>query len=133
MKNIKTYRTLSIALAALFFIFNIGLPFIVASCPMPKQAGQKMCAMCPNPSNSNGQRLTTVKNTSCCATVIAADRNTNVFLKVNTDAVKITTALISHVDVSLLNDLTSEFCFNNFSSSPPLARDIPILNSSLLI
>ena len=136
MKNLSTYRTFSVTLAAIFFIFNIGLPLIVASCPMAKNPGQAMCSMCPNPTNSSSPRLTSLKNTSCCVTVIAANRNTNEFVRTSnpvSDVSKIELVVMYQNNVEPVNNSSTAFLVNDYSSSPPLTRDIPVLISSFLI
>ena len=136
MKQLPTYRALALALAMVFLIFNIGLPIIVASCPMVSMPGQSVCTMCSDQSSSATEKITIAKDKSCCATVIAAKRNTNEFVQSNhivQDVSKVTFSVIASMNLQLLDNALLLVHGVNCSTSPPLARDIPVLTSSLLI
>ena len=64
------------ALAGLFAIFNIGLPFALYVCPM--MANERCTCTC-TPPTTDGPVLTYV-HTSCCNNSVLAERNTVPFL-----------------------------------------------------
>ncbi|MCX6143829.1 MAG: hypothetical protein NTZ35_11470 [Ignavibacteriales bacterium] len=64
------------ALAGLFAIFNIGLPFALYVCPM--MANERCTCTCTPPS-TDGSVLTFVHGT-CCNNSVLAERNTVPFL-----------------------------------------------------
>ena len=131
MAKINTYRNVTIALLVIFFVSNIGLPIVIASCPMMfTKTTQASC--CSKPSDSLPS-FHTSKDYSCCKTVIAAERNTNEFViaKYVTDT--------PHHSVTIIQRLEN---FSSFSSTHLLStvsfkllatEDIPVFNSTLLI
>ena len=64
------------ALAGLFAIFNVGLPFAMYVCPM--MANERCTCTC-SPPTTDGPVLTYV-HTSCCNNSVLAERNTVPFL-----------------------------------------------------
>ncbi len=135
MENIKSYRSIAIGLALAFGIFNVGLPIIIASCPMSMSGPFSVC-VCAEDAFPIELQITYAKDTSCCTTVIAADRNTTQFLQGKTglsDAAKVQ-SLVSNVNVLPVSILhTAASMALQSDSSPPIAVDIPIFTSSLLI
>jgi hypothetical protein len=137
MTKHSTYRVTAATIAAVFLLFNIGLPIVVASCPIT-ESKTRACGMCNDETDATAQKITSVKNTSCCITLFAADKNTTEFVNpvsgvkvksvVNESAqlyLPILVSQISHQGVSLSPGIES--------LSPPRCTDIPILVSSLLI
>ena len=120
------YRSFALVLTALFLAFNIGLPIVVASCPM---AGH--CTMCTHQSKTPAGNSTSVLNSSCCKTIIAGERNTTEFVKESSVLLAGTFSDIVH-QRDFHYSLTSSFL--KIHSLPLIAsrEDIPILKSSLL-
>lgn len=132
MTRILKYRSIVVSLVLVFSLFNIGLPIVIASCPMLKYGAPMAC--CRVEEAPNSVRLTTHNDTSCCNTVIVAERNTNEFVQ---------TKLLVQVPTLQAEVLPDGFGATGnpsfasdislTSSSPPTVVDIPILTSSLLI
>jgi hypothetical protein len=132
MRSTKN-RIIGILLAGVFALFNIGLPIVVASCPMMKFENSRSCMMC-NDDQSAGVKLTRAIDRSCCATVFAADRNKTEFLQATKNLQESSQYLLT-----VVSDIVSAFAIrdpqavNAATASPPRSADIPILVSSLLI
>ena len=136
MNILTKYRIVALFAAGIFGLFNIGIPVVIAACPMAEYGSGPMCTECAGEIGSNAERLTSLEDTSCCATVIVADRNTNEFVQwkvalSHLDRTDIVGVLPSVAGTS--NGQNSLITFNNSSPSPPRFEDIPIFNSSLLI
>ena len=127
------YRTVSVILAGVFTVFSIGIPIVLASCPMMKSSKRGAC--CPIRNAEHKTILKKYQDYSCCKTVIAAERNKTEYLQNQTPVLSIVNqvAQLSFVSPSLLQgDNFSRIVF--FSThSPPSIQDIPIFTSSLLI
>jgi hypothetical protein len=134
MISLLKYRIIGLALVAIFAIFNIGLPIVVASCPMVKDEGSNRCAMCNDASSSGTVRFTNSVDRSCCVTKFATDRNRTEFLQIQLEKFEsrqqIITTFVSAVPESAILNAQS---FIRETASPPRSVDIPILVSSLLI
>lgn len=147
MTKSPKYRVVAVSIVAVFLVFNVGLPIVIASCPM-SETRTASCGMCPpassdsqsragnNESSTASQKLTSIKNISCCITVFAADKNTTEFVKAKSEVnefPKVFSSLpISHIPYPKSDFLSSishfPFAIFHFPSS-----DIPIFTSSLLI
>lgn len=135
MNSNFSYRSIGLMLTVVFALFNVGLPVVVASCPMPKAEGSALCAMCYDDLPAGSVSVTTERNASCCATKFAADRNTTEFLQAQSLVEKAKPAVVQNAVHPLL---LPEAAFRPLPSrcacdASPHARDIPIFNSSLLI
>ena len=135
MKRTLTYRAVALSLAVVFGVFNVGIPLVIASCPMAKYTSSPACLNCLDDATPSGQQLTNERNTSCCAKVFAADRNANAFVQARgiVNDTQRSFAIQPYVIVtpSLLN-LTIDVS-PAISPSPPSRDDISVFNSSLLI
>ena len=135
MARIVKYRMIALLLTATFCISNVGLPIILASCPMIGKM-QQCCPMCPDQSNSSTQKLTSTKNTSCCNTIIAGERNKTEFVQPQDNKRHFSEfnciAPVFHA-VNTEIPQTYRQLFIEVCSSPPFLHDIPIFTSSLLI
>lgn len=133
MDRIAKYKVFALLLTLIFFVSNVGLPFVLASCPMMTKT-QPHCPMCPDQSRSDSQVLTGEKNTSCCRTIIAAERN-------KTDFVESQGIRLHYAGICSIPPLLQTFnvgilpSFLRLSSESTSLRsgDIPIFTSSLLI
>ena len=135
MSGIMKYRMIALLLAATFCISNVGLPIVLASCPMIGKM-QQCCPMCPDQSNSSTQKLTSTKNTSCCNTIIAGERNKTEFVQ-SQDSKRHFSEFncIAPVFNTVNTEIPQTYrqLFTEVFSSPQLSHDIPIFTSSLLI
>lgn len=133
MNGTFKYRLIAISLATVFTLFNVGIPVIIASCPMAAMMKGNACAMCDTQDRTGALTMTKARNTSCCTTVIVAERNTTEFLQVKEKAreagMVALPAVLSQAAAAML-PLSST---TPVSASPPAFVDIPILISSLLI
>jgi hypothetical protein len=78
---IHSQRFMMGLLAILFLVSNVGVPVVLASCPMMKQGSAPTCMECRKQSDRSGPAFTPVIDRSCCQTIIAAERNTTEFLQ----------------------------------------------------
>lgn len=134
MIGILKYRVVAPTLAALFAVFNIGIPVVIASCPMAAMMQGSTCPMCDDRDSPATSKVSTEQNTSCCATTIVAERNTNEFVQGKASAQEsVSQAVLVSNPFAISYDLSTLPTIASISSSPPLVVDIPILASSLLI
>jgi hypothetical protein len=128
------YRSVAVILAGLFTVFSVGIPVVLASCPMMKASVRASC--CAIQPAKDLPVLKTQREYPCCKTIIAADRNKTEFPQTQNDAV---TQLENHLITAILYDsnifetTTFSKLILNDTHSPPLIEDIPIFTSSLLI
>jgi hypothetical protein len=122
-----------ISLIGLFCAFNIGLPIVVASCPMMKTGMRSSC--CPaNPSASNTPNIAETRSSDCCKTIIAGERNTTEFVQ-SQFHLQYTPALEAILAPTFFNHNVN-FIVSGLAAiqpGPPSSEDIPIAVSSLLI
>ena len=134
MVNSFKYRSVALVLVGIFVVFNVGIPVVIASCPMMQKSMRSSC--CPQQSDSKNTVVNKYRDYSCCKTVIAADRNKTEFLQTQNDAVtqlhNYSTTPFLYVS-NILESLSFTKLILNDTHSPPLFEDIPIFNSSLLI
>lgn len=120
----------------LFFVFTVGVPIVVASCPMTKAPGRTSCSACLPSSGSDGPSVSSQRNTACCVTVIASDRNlTDYIASENSNLVSISSALFAAgaTPVPPVDHSVSVHSLAGNGSFPRAVGDIPLLCSSLLI
>ncbi len=120
------------AFASLFLVFNVGLPIVIDTCPMPKPVGSMLCPFCHEEGGKDGRE--TLSGKSCCSPVIAAERNSNEFLTVQ----KILGDLPAGVPAVLPSCMTcGSFACDSQTFAPAPSQfapdDIPVIHSSLLI
>ena len=134
MTNSFKYRFLSLVLVGVFMLFNIGIPIVIASCPMMKASVRGAC--CPTQPVKGLPILKTQRDYSCCKTVIAADRNKTEFLQTHNDGIthllNYSTAVILYASNVIESTTFSKLILND-THSLPFIEDIPIFTSSLLI
>ena len=135
MHKLQTYRVVTYTLAGLFFLFNVGVPIVVASCPMLMAgSGSGMCGSCFEFSDDGSQSLIPSRDTSCCSTTIASEANRVEFLRVPVATVGID--IFQLVGILPPLDIFFHGSYSRLASARntgPLACDIPVLFSSLLI
>ncbi len=140
MRRNNIHKAVTIGFAALFLVFNIGLPIVIHYCEMMGTVSHDSCGMCHTDKNDGNKIELAKAESSCCQSVIAAESNKTVFLQAQkTD---ITTKLHYSIIPSAIGGLHSSFSidsqyrskiFLTSTDSPPLIEDIPIFISSLLI
>lgn len=136
MFRMSLYRPVAVALGCLFCIFSVGVPVVLASCPMMSGSSAAL-SCCPDAADRSHPSIAPYKNTSCCETKIAASRNTQEFVQRNADLSELAASALAPL-VSLPGDPmphlipASPAAF--FDTSPPTSPvAFPILFSSLLI
>jgi len=113
-------------------VFNVGLPIVIDTCPMPRQAGSMACPFCSEKGwDGHG---TAVQGKPCCAPQLAADRNLNDFIRGASPA----PTFFAHTVILIPPALSmSPLPVQEFSieASPPhqLFGDIPVALSTFLI
>lgn len=134
MNSFIKYRISALLLVLVFSLFNIGLPIVVASCPMNENTNAAVCGSCTEQTSDVKGNLTSAKNTSCCATVIAAEKNSTEFVHVKIVLNEFSKSLVtSYTPVNRPIDYAHDPLISDQGSSPPRSIDIPIFTSSLLI
>ncbi len=135
MEQNKVQISLLILFTALFTVFNVGLPVVVHYCEMMKTTGNLDCGMCHTGRSNQNSLEISWGGSSCCQTIIVADRNKTEFLQTQTNG--LTTLQYSITPIIQLFYLDELISLTKFISltlhSPPLFEDIPIFTSSLLI
>ena len=135
MKNSPKYRAVTCTLAGIFFLFNVGVPIVVAACPMmtADDAGG-MCESCFDPSRDGNLGFLPYSDTSCCSTTVASEANRVEFLRVPAATVGIDifqlVGILPPLDIPLHGSYSRLASARN---TGPLTRDIPVLFSALLI
>jgi hypothetical protein len=119
-----------ILLASLFLVFNVGLPILIDSCPMPKPVGSMMCPLCHMDGGEG--RGEVVKGKPCCSPSIVAGGNTNEFLRMQKSVCDPGPCTICQPGIPP----QSFYAGSQISASTPsqfAPDDIPVIHSSLLI
>ncbi len=135
MVNSSKYRSVAILLAGIFSVFNIGLPVVLHYCKMMETVSSNSCGMCDTDKMDAGNLQISKTESSCCKTIIAADRNQTEFLQTEkNDVTKLQYSItpILHTSPSIDFQHVSKIFLSGIHS-PPLIEDIPIFTSSLLI
>ena len=123
-------RTLS--LAGAFLLFNVGLPIVIDTCPMPRKTGSMACPLCSDDGREG--HGTVLKGKPCCEPQIAAERNLNEFIGTSKahPAIFIQVAAVIPPAVTMSGLPVAGFSVDP-SPPPHTSRDIPVLLSTLLI
>ena len=122
-------------MATFFVLFNVGIPVVVAACPMMPKSGTMACDACATPGGNGGDSVRSMVDRSCCTTVFAALPSGATFLKAPAAAVAddvIVIALLPHAGMNgpAVSDLVRTIRHEQGARAP---SDLPILFSSLLI
>ncbi len=131
MNRLLTYRTPLLVLLLAFVLFDVGLPVVIATCPMEKEFGS--CDFC-HPAVPPQRVEIGLPGGSCCAPARIVERTTTDFEQVRI----VLNREVSHEVVVAPMPSASLWAADvdivvPRSWSPPLQTDIPILTSSLLI
>jgi hypothetical protein len=133
MMRLIKYRVAAMLLTGIFLVSNVGIPVILASCPMMK-AG-KRAACCPIGNDDHTLIIKKYQDYSCCRTVVAAERNTTEF--VQNPAHRFTDRnesllIFANLPTKLCDIIYQRIIFCD-THSPPLSEDIPLLTSTFRI
>lgn len=125
-------RIRTVLLTGLFLMFNVGLPIVLNTCPMPRKTGSMACPLCRDGGwDGHG---TAVNGKPCCDPRIAAERNLNEFIGASNPvpAFVVHTIMLVPTARTLSPLPVAEF---SLDASPPhqLFSDIPVALSTLLI
>ena len=121
-----------ILLASLFLVFNVGLPILINSCPMPKPVGSMMCPLCHEDGAQGGGEV--VKGKPCCSPTLVAERNTNEFVSIQKSACD-PSANLCIIFPSVLIPHSFSSPSQTYAPTPSqfAPDDIPVIHLSLLI
>jgi len=123
------------SLAGLFALFNVGIPVIVASCPMAPAGGQAGCNACVVSIADDLDSLLPRTDTSCCETIFAAAPAGVSFLKNSVAPIETESILVPLTTLSNSDPLNQHHTTRTVSGHLQTGRspDLPVLFSSLLI
>ena len=135
MNRIARHKARVWILAGIFTLFNIGVPVVIAACPMmqEKLSSHSCCAENQEPVDVSLSSMTAL---SCCMTTIAAEPNRTEFLqtKEQNNLVFKSLFVVSSIPVhEVFIPQLSVTRSASISPSVPHSKDIPIFTSSLLI
>ncbi len=122
-------------LAGIFALFNIGVPVVIAACPMlmEKPSTSSCCAEKQSPIEVAFNSLSA---TSCCTTIVAAEPNKTEFLQTkeqNGLVFKSFVIVLSIPNHEVFGQQVSVALTASHLPSVLQSEDIPIFTSSLLI
>jgi hypothetical protein len=122
-------------LALLFLLFSVGVPIVVASCPMARNADRRMCSQCLPGRDGQSQSIVKYVDRSCCATVIAAARNTTEFVRSGNEQGLASSVnfILPPFDHTVIAPVHVRIAAPETGPLVRLREDIPLFVSSLLI
>ncbi len=127
------YHSVAFILAFVFCLYNVGLPIVISACPMTSNKTEKFTSCADT--QTDGLKITSTKNTSCCKIIIAAQPNNTEYLQVK--FLLENPNFIGFVFIQTSHELNTPSCSSYIgsvtSSSSPPVKDIPVFTSSLLI
>jgi hypothetical protein len=133
MMSLPKYRTVTALLVAVFCIFNVGVPVVIAACPMTDTGIGGMCGLCLSFPDDGLPGYTTHQDRSCCETVLVSEGSGAEFLKA-------VFSLLPEVEFFCVASITPDLNGYSWSSvrvqpadASPGRGDLPVLLSSLLI
>ncbi len=133
----RGYKATVTGFLSVFLIFTIGIPVIVASCPMVKSPGKMTCSACLPSDGGTRASVAAERNTSCCRTVIVSGRNLIEYISIETALGSCQQKAGAHVVAlpdSRLPAAVRSMVILRTPKPPPTAQgDIRLLVSSLLI
>jgi hypothetical protein len=134
MNSFPKHKLIAVSLALIFAAFNIGVPIVIASCPMIEMTRGVACCAMNKPIADGVARITNFADTSCCETKFAAEKNSTEFLPTQEKKLDVTTSYIQFLGfIEHQSAICNPQCTITQSASPPRSVDIPLLVSSLLI
>ena len=133
MPQLPKYRIVTTFLVVIFCVFNIGIPVVVAACPMSDQGAGALCGSCFLPAADGRAEYRNAQDRSCCETVLASEGSGAEFLKA-------ASSFLPELDVFCVTLVTPDL--NDHSRSSVTVQpadlsggreDLPVLLSSLLL
>lgn len=133
MTRFQSYRAVTPFLVAVFCVFNVGIPVVVAACPM-SEANGALCGFCFSFPDDGMPGYTTHQDRSCCETVLASEGSKVEFLKT-------AGTLPTSYNMLFVTIVTPPDRFSHSISSltvlsadtSPGCSDLPVLLSTLLL
>jgi hypothetical protein len=134
MRRIAKYRGVAAALIAVFGIFNVGIPVVLATCSMGAMMDGQVCPGCHDPFGAEGMAFSTAETVPCCTSRIIAEKTSSEFLQAKLATITFTTDVVVVPPVALFASLgwLRSLAFVTLAPSPG-SEDVPVFNSSLLI
>jgi hypothetical protein len=119
----------------LFIVFSVGVPIVIASCPMAQDPHRAICTQCAPVSERQSPIFVKYVDRTCCATVIAAGRNTTEFVRsVSEQGLALSlNFILPPFEQTIINPVPVRIESPDTGPLPSLRQDIPLLVSSLLI
>ena len=134
MMRDSKYRLVAVALAAAFSLFNVGLPVVIAACPMMGRGVSARPACCAERHTASTKAPGLALGKDCCRTVLAAERNHAEFLGEKQKLSVYTNSFCANVYSVPLRIFESPLSIPRVVPAPsPPSEDIPIFTASLLI
>jgi hypothetical protein len=133
----RPYSLVSALMGCLFCVFTVGIPVVLASCPMTGPDGHGRASCCPADVDASQPVLRAYANTSCCTTRFVATRSTQEYLQSDHFVVKpgissVYCAALLSLDPA--HDSATTVPTLGGGTSPPLHRPLfPVFHSALLI
>jgi hypothetical protein len=133
MTGTALHRIFAVTLAGLFFLFNVGIPVVIATCSMPAMMNGP-CPMCEGRDVPSTPTLLNDMSKPCCTSTIVAAPGKVEFMQARAHEF-FSTLVVMPLAQSYagLVDIHARSTVGFASASPPASVDIPILVSSLLI
>ena len=124
----------AVTLAAAFSLFNVGLPVVIAACPMMGRGVSARPACCAERHTGSGTALGLALGRDCCRTVLVAERNHAEFLGEKQKLDVYTNSFCVSVCSVPLRIFAPPLLVTRVPQAPsPPSEDIPIFTASLLI
>lgn len=134
MTRSAKYRVLTALFVATFCIFNVGVPIVVAACPMSNGPSPGMCGFCHSFPDDGLTGFRSFQDTSCCDMVLVSEGSKAEFLK--TDGALPVVGNVLFVSLIAPPDFASHSSLLEPvapADSSPGASDLPVFHSSLLL
>lgn len=134
MTLLLRYQTLILGVVGLFFLSTVGVPIVVAACPMMAN-GSFSAACCADREQPGTLKLRPVTDYSCCKTVLVAEWNTTQYVQVERDLPSPEKNVVVGSGTFLANFVLAGIPLvpHVAANPPPRILDIPIFCFSLLI
>jgi hypothetical protein len=81
MIRFPKYRFVTALLVVVFSVFNVGIPVVVAACPMSESGVGALCGSCYSPTGNGQPVYRQHQDRSCCETVLVSEGSGAEFLK----------------------------------------------------
>ncbi len=134
MMRVSKYRLVAATLAAVFSLFNVGLPIVIGACPMMGRGVSARPACCAERHTGSTPALGLALGKDCCRTVLAAERNHAEFLGEKQKLAVFSGSFCVNVCSVPLRIFEPQLYVPRVLPAPsPPSEDIPIFTASLLI